>query len=156
MPHGPAGHNPIPMLVFESKALDLAGLLPRANGLWRATALSTKQEDKAVDNGRILNQIKRFDHWLFCVQRRSTRACAKTNTRARLPPPSPARRSSALPKIGTARRASSRKQPESCRHRRTARTPVERPNYRPPDSARVSLSSRISFRLCSGNHVPLV
>jgi hypothetical protein len=55
------------MLVFDSKALDLLQVLILRSGAQRESSLSTKQEDKAVDNNRFLNQIKSFDHWLFCV-----------------------------------------------------------------------------------------
>jgi hypothetical protein len=50
------------------EALDLPEILPRPSSSAAETPLSTKQEDKAVDNERFLNQIKSFDHWLFCVQ----------------------------------------------------------------------------------------
>jgi hypothetical protein len=113
------GTSPLRCWFWESKALDLPGLLGTPPGFSRVTALSTKQEDKAVDNERFLNQIKSFDHWLFCVQCRSTPRLSKNQH---------ADATAAVRRVIDMRqRASSRKQPESCTRRRATWTPTEHP-----------------------------
>ena len=80
--------HPAPMLVFEPQALDPPEILLARGGSGSATSLSTKQEDKAVDNERIFNQIKSFDHWLFCVHFSSNSNSAPASAAG---PPQPTR-----------------------------------------------------------------